>query len=77
MNNVKITIINKDRKIGAMVRALAVETSGFEAVKGTTGKFLNEHGFLIFHFPSHKKAMEFKKSVLKYIDSKFSIQVQP
>ena len=52
MIDVKITIRNKDRKIGAMVKALAVEVSGFVAVKGTTKEFLNNHGFYIFHFPS-------------------------
>jgi hypothetical protein len=72
MIDVKINIQNKDRKIGAMVKALAVEVSGFEAVKGTTKEFLNEHGFYIFHFPSHMKAGEFKESVLEYIDSKFA-----
>lgn len=56
MIDVKITIRNKDRKIGAMVKALAVEVSGFEAVKGTTKEFLNEHGFYIFHFPLQMKA---------------------
>lgn len=70
MIDVRIIIQSKDRKIGAMVKALAVEVSGFEAVKGTTKEFLNEHGFYIFHFPSQDKAEEFKNSVLKYIDRK-------
>lgn len=72
MIDVKITIRSKDRKIGAMVKALAVEVSGFVAVKGTTKEFLNNHGFYIFHFPSQTKAEEFKNSVLEYIDSKFA-----
>jgi len=53
-----------------MVKALAVDVSGFVAVKGTTKEFLNNHDFYIFHFPSQMKAEEFKNSVLEYIDSK-------
>lgn len=70
MIDVKIIIQSKDRKIGAMVKALAVEVSGFEAVKGTTKEFLKEQGFYIFHFPSESKAEKFRESVLKYIDRK-------
>jgi hypothetical protein len=72
MIDVKVTIRHKDRKIGAMVKALAVEVSGFLSVKGTTKEFLNDHGFYIFHFPSKTKAEEFKKSVLEYVDSRFA-----
>jgi hypothetical protein len=71
MNEVKVVIQNQDRKIGAMVKALAVEVSGFQAVKGTTKDYLARHGFYVFHFPSDVKAEEFKESVLTYIDSKF------
>ncbi len=72
MTDVRVNIQKKDRKIGAMVKALAVEISGFESVKGTTKEFLNEHGYYIFHFPSSAKAEEFKESVLEYIDSTFA-----
>lgn len=60
MNEVKVIIPNKDRKIGAMVKALAVEVSGFQSVAGTTKEFLKERGFYIFHFPSDTKAKAFK-----------------
>lgn len=72
MNDVKVVILDKDRKIGAMVKALAVEVSGFQAVKGTTKEFLRQHGFYLFHFPSTIKAEEFKESVSRYIDSDFA-----
>lgn len=72
MNEVKVIIPHKDRKIGAMVKALAVEVSGFQAVTGTTKEFLKKHGFYIFYFPSDIKVEEFKESVLKYIDLKFA-----
>ena len=72
MIDVKIIIPNRDRKIGAMVKALAVEVSGFVPVKGTTKEFLKDHGFYIFHFPSQMKAEEFKNSVIEYIESRFA-----
>ena len=67
MQSVKIAINKKDRKVGAMVKALAVEVSGFEAVKGTTKEFLSAHGYYEFYFPYAGKADEFKEAVGKYI----------
>lgn len=67
MSIVKIAIANKDRKVGAMVKALAVETSGFQSVKGATKDFLATHGFYQFRFPSNVKADEFRDSVRRYI----------
>lgn len=69
MHDVKVTIIDKDRKVGAMVKALAVEISGFEAVSGTTKAFLQDHGFYVFHFPHANKAEDFKQAVGRYIPS--------
>jgi hypothetical protein len=60
MTDVRVSIQRKDRKVGAMVKALAVEVSGFESVKGTIKEFLNEHGYYIFHFPSLQKRMSSK-----------------
>lgn len=67
MSKVKVFIVEKDRKVGAMVKALAVEVSGFQAVKGTTKGFLSEHGYYLFNFPSAHKAEEFKKAVVTYL----------
>jgi len=67
MTSVKIKIVANDRKVGAMVKALAVEVSGFQAVRGTTKDFLREHGFYEFNFPSDYKAVEFKQAVTKYL----------
>ena len=69
MQSAKISIEKKDRKVGAMVKALAVEVSGFEAVKGTTKEFLITHGYYEFHFPSLAKVNEFKEAVEKYVPS--------
>ncbi len=67
MLNVKVSIQNKDRKVGAMIKALAVEVSGFEAVKGTTKEFLSANGYYEFHFPYKEKAQEFEEAVGRYI----------
>lgn len=67
MHSVKVEIAQGDRKVGAMVKALAVEVAGFQSVKGTTKEFLAENGFYVFHFPSELYAADFKKSVSKYL----------
>ncbi len=64
---VRVKIAGNDRKVGAMVKALAVEVSGFQAVKGTTKEFLRNNGFYEFDFPSNYKADEFKDAVAKYL----------
>jgi len=67
MISVTVIINGKDRRVGAMVKALAVEVAGFEAVKGTTKEFLSLNGFYKFHFPTEHHAADFRGSVEKYI----------
>jgi len=67
MIDVKILIVGKDRRVGAMVKALAVEVAGFTAVTGATLGFLSEYGFYLLHFPSLSHAEDFNKSVSKYL----------
>jgi len=67
MEAVSVVIEGKDRKVGAMVKALAVEVSGFEAVSGTTKEFLESHGYYDFHFPTRDKADEFRVSLRRYL----------
>ena len=64
---VKIYIVGKDRKVGAMVKALAREIAGFQPVRGATKEFLSEHGYYLFDFPSPRRAAEFKEAVRKYL----------
>ena len=59
MPDVKVTILNKDRKIGAMVKALSFEVDGPKSVTGTSKEFLEKNGYYIFHFSSQEKALEF------------------
>ena len=64
---VKVAITEKDRNVGAMIKALAMGVTGFKAVSGTTGEFLQQNGHYIFHFPHADKAEEFRRIVRKYI----------
>lgn len=72
MVEVKVAIPDKDRKVGAMIKALAVEVSGFKSVKGTTKEFLKASGFYVFRFRTQGKADEFSDSVRRYIPKGFA-----
>ena len=67
MPDVKVTIHNKDRKIGAMVKALSFEVEGPKSVTGTSKEFLEQNGYYIFHFSSQETAMEFKEALAQYL----------
>jgi len=67
MSTVEVAIEDKDRKVGAMVKALAVEVSGFESVTGTTKEFLSANGYYAFNFPTEAKAKEFRAAVRQYL----------
>ncbi len=73
MRAVRVHIIGKDRRVGAMVKALAVEIAGFNAVKGTTKDFLAANGFYDFHFQHEYQADDFRKAVSKYISQELAI----
>ena len=59
--------MNRDRRAGAMVKALAVEVPGFQAVKGTMKEFLRNHGYYEIEFPYNYQADDFRGTVSKYI----------
>ncbi len=65
--DLKVTIREKDRKVGAMVKALAFEISGPSSVVGTSKQFLEDNGYYIFHFPSEQSATEFREAVALYL----------
>lgn len=51
MIEVRVYIANKDRRVGAMIKALAVEIAGFTAVTGTKKNFFKIMGIMNFIFP--------------------------
>jgi hypothetical protein len=72
MTIVRVNIAEKDRKIGAMVKALAVEISGYKAVRGTTKEFLSANGYLEFPFKYPFRAAEFRDTLGKYLPGKYA-----
>ena len=69
---VSVEIKGKDRMVGAMVKALAVEVAGFQAVKGTTKEFLSLRGYFDFEFPSDAHGTAFREAVKKFIPSELA-----
>jgi hypothetical protein len=76
MNTVRVVITNKDRKVGAMIKALAVGVSGFQSVAGTIHEFLATNGYYEFRFPSREKALDFRNIVGNYIKNELAQVVQ-
>ncbi len=66
---VKLTvgIPSKDRNIGAMVKALAVEVAGFQATKGNTKERLATTGQYRFECPNEDSAGEFRDALQEYL----------
>ena len=67
MIDVQISIHGKDRKLGAMVKALAFEVGNKYAVVGASKEFLAQNGYLIFHFATPQQVQEFKDAVATYL----------
>ena len=67
MIDVRVSIQAKDRKIGAMVKALAFEVGNKNSVVGASKEFLSQNGFLVFHFVSPLQAQTFKDAVATYL----------
>ncbi len=67
MIDVKITFYENDRKVSAMVKALAFEVDGPKSVEGASKEFLEKNGHLVFHFRSEEKAQEFRDTVALYL----------
>jgi len=75
MSTVRVDITNRDKRVGAMVKALAVDVAGFQAVAGITNEFLGNHGYYKFHFPSDYHAKDFREAVSKYINNNLAVVV--
>jgi len=67
MIEVKVIIHGKDRKVGAMVKALAFEIGNKYAVVGAKKEFLANTGYYVFHFDSPQRADEFRDAVATYL----------
>jgi hypothetical protein len=67
MVDVRVVFHANDRKVSAMVKALAFEVDGPKAVEGASKDFLKSHGHLIFHFQTDAKANEFREALGLYL----------
>ena len=65
--DVKVAITGGDRKVGAMVKALAVEVAGYGAATGATKAFLFENGYYMLHFEHEGQAEEFRGAISAYV----------
>jgi hypothetical protein len=64
---VRVEVHGKDRRVGAMVKALAFEIGGPKSVEGAVKEFLEQHGHYVFHFRSSDDAREFQEAVGLYL----------
>lgn len=64
---VKVSIPEKNRKLGAMAKALAFEVGNKNAVIGAKKDFLNQDGYYIFHFGMNEQAEEFMADIGIYL----------
>lgn len=64
---VKVSIPEKNRKLGAMAKALAFEVGNKNAVGGAKKDFLNQNGYYIFHFDTNEQAKEFMADINIYL----------
>jgi hypothetical protein len=64
---VTVKIADKDRVLGAMVKAIAREIAGIRAVKGTTKEVLATKGAYDFEFASDEQGVGFRKLIHEYL----------
>lgn len=67
MTEVRVAFHANDRKISAMVKALAFEVDGPSTVAGASKDYLEAHGHLAFRFRTPEKAKEFQEALSLYL----------
>jgi hypothetical protein len=71
----KVTVSNRDEILGAILRALAVQSAGFQTVGGMNKQYLQDHGYYRFRF--HTDQFDrFKALVKSYIPDRFQQTVE-
>jgi hypothetical protein len=72
----KVTILNRDEILGAIIRALAVQAAGFQVVGGMNAEYLKQNGFYRFPFASLDQVERFKTLVKDYVPDRFHNSLQ-
>jgi hypothetical protein len=65
-SQIKVTFLDRDEILAAIIRALAAKAAGYQVVSGTSERKLSEDGFYIFEF-SGRQFGRFKEWFDKYI----------
>jgi hypothetical protein len=73
---IKVTFMDRDPVLAAIVRSLVAKAAGFQAVSGTNEGQLSQHGFYEFELDRRQLA-RFKEWVEHYIseDARKSIRI--
>jgi hypothetical protein len=72
---IKVTFLDRDEILGALVRALAVQAAGFQVVGGMNAEYLKQKGFYLFQL-SQPQADRFKSLVKSYIPDRLQELIQ-
>ncbi|GEM_PF-5006177 len=75
MVDAKVVPSKKDRYIGAMAKALAVEVAGFATVGGATQDSMYKSGYYVLRFSNRNQLDEFERLVNIYLPPN-SVQIQ-
>ena len=72
---VKVTLLDRDEILGAIVRALAVQVAGFQVVGRMNRKYLEQNGYYQFPF-SQVQSVKFQTLVKSYIAERFQPSIR-
>ena len=67
MCTVVVDVVGKDKFVGAMVKAIAVQVAGYPAVSGASGDYLETTGYFEFPFPNPEAAERFRSTLRRYL----------
>lgn len=71
---IKVTLLDRDEILGAIVRALAVQVAGFQIVGGMNRKYLEQNGYYRFRF-SMAQFDRFQGLVKDYVPERFQLLI--
>jgi hypothetical protein len=73
--SVKVTLLDRDVILGAILRALAVQVAGFQVVGGMNREYLEQNGYYRFPF-SQVQFVKFQMLVKDYVPARFQLLIR-
>lgn len=67
MYTVVVDVVGKDKFVGAMVKAIAVQVAGYPVVSGASGDYLETTGYFEFPFPNPESVERFRSALRRYL----------